>query len=79
MLTVLGLGFARTVFDDIVTVIATAPAFGAAALTLTAVALDLVGLRLAQLPVAFAASALAGLGGLALFVVKGKRDRHAPA
>ena len=63
-----------------VTAIATAPAFGAAALTLTAVALDRLGLRLAELPVALAASALAGLGGFALLLVmKRKRDRQAPA
>jgi hypothetical protein len=74
MLTVLGLGYALVSFDDRVTAIATAPAFGAAALTLTAVALDRLGLRLAELPVALAASALAGLGGFALLVVM-KRQR----
>jgi hypothetical protein len=79
VLTVLGLGYALVSFDDRVTAIATAPAFGAAAVTLTAVALDRLGLRLAELPVAFAASALAGIGGLALFVVKRKRDRRTPA
>jgi hypothetical protein len=79
MLTVLGLGYALVSFDDLVTAIATAPAFGAAALTLTAVALDRLGLRLAGLGVALAASALAGLGGLALLLVmKRKRDRQAP-
>jgi hypothetical protein len=80
LLAVLGIGFALVVFDDTVTAIATAPAFGAGALTLTAVALDLLGLRLAELPVALAASALAGLGGFALLLVtKRKRDRQAPA
>ena len=80
VLTVLGLGYALASFDDIVTAVATAPAFGAAALTLTAVALDRLGLRLAGVPVALAASALAGLGGFALLlVVKRKRDRQAPA
>ena len=80
LLAVLGLGFALVVFDDLVTAIAAAPAFGAAALTLTAVALDRLGLRLAELPVALAASALAGLGGFALLLVtKRKRDRQAPA
>ena len=80
LLAVLGLGFALVVFDDLVTTIATAPAFGAAALTLTAVALDRLGLRLAELPVALAASALTGLGGFALLLVtKRKRDRQAPA
>jgi hypothetical protein len=80
VLTVLGLGYALASFDDRVTAIATAPAFGAAALTLTAVALDRLGLRLERIPVALAASALAGLGGFALLlVVKRKRDRQAPA
>jgi hypothetical protein len=73
----LGLGYARAVFDDPVTAVATSPAFGAAALTLTAVALDRLGLRLEGTPIAFAASALAGLGGFALLVVKPKRDRKA--
>jgi hypothetical protein len=76
LLTLLGLGYARAAFDDLVTAIATAPAFGAAALTLVAVALDATGLRLEGLSVALAASALAGLGGLALRV-KGKRDHQA--
>ena len=79
LLTVLGLGYALVSSDDLVTAIATAPAFGAAAITITAVALDRLGLRLADLPVAFAASVLAGLGGVALLVVKRKRDRRTPA
>ena len=80
VLAVLGLGYALASFDDTVTAIATAPAFGAAALTLTAVALDRIGLRLEGLGVAFAASALAGLGGFALLLVmKRKRDRQASA
>lgn len=79
LLTVLGLGYARASFDELVVVIATAPAFGTAALTLAAVALDRLGLRLAGLGVALAASVLAGLGGLALLVVKRKRDRQALA
>jgi hypothetical protein len=79
LLIIVGLGYALAAFDDLVVAIATSPAFGAAALTLTAVALDRIGLRLAGLGVAFAASALAGLGGFALLVVKRKRDRQAPA
>jgi len=76
VLTLLGLGFALATFDDTVTAIATAPAFGAAALTLTAVVLDRLGVRLERVPVALAAAVLAGLGGLALLVVvKRKRDR----
>jgi len=80
VLTVLGLGFALASFDDTVTAIATAPAFGAAAVTLAAVTLDRLGLRLAQIPVVLAASALAGLGGFALLLfVKGKGDRQTPS
>jgi hypothetical protein len=78
LLTLLGLGYASAVFDDLVTAIATAPAFGAAALTLVAVALDRVGLRLEGLSVALVASALAGLGGFGLlFLVKREWDRQA--
>jgi hypothetical protein len=80
VLTFLGLGYARSVFDDAVTAVATAPAFGSAAITLAAVALDRVGFRLESTPVAIAASVLAGLGGLAAFlVVQRQRDREAPA
>jgi hypothetical protein len=79
-LSVIGLGYARVTFEDTIVAIATSPAFGAAAVTLAAVLLDRVGLRLESTPVAFAASALGGLGGLALFlVVQRQRDRRAPA
>jgi hypothetical protein len=80
VLTVLGLGYALVSFEDLVSAVATAPAFGAATLTLTAVTLDRLGLRLERVPVALAASALAGLGGVALLLfMKRKRDREAPA
>lgn len=79
VLTLLGLGYARSVSDDAVTVVATAPAFGAAAVSLIAVVFDRMGLRLDSTPVTLAASALAGLGGLAvLLVVQRQRDREAP-
>lgn len=78
VLTALGFGYARAVFDDGLTAIATAPAFGAAAVTLAAVALDRLGLRLESIPVAVAASALGGLGGFALLlVVQRQRDDRA--
>jgi hypothetical protein len=79
LLLVLGFGYARAVFEDVATALATAPAFGAAAITVAAVALDRLGLRLHDLPVALVASALAGLAGLAVFLVKGQRDRQATA
>ena len=80
LLSVIGLGYARAASDDLVVAIATAPAFGAAAVTLAAVALDRMGLRLESVPVALAASALGGLGGLAAFVVvQRQRDRETPA
>ena len=80
MLTFLGLGYASAAFQDSIVAIATAPAFGAAAVTVAAVALDRMGLRLDSTPVALAVSLLAGLGGLAAFlVVQRQRDRGAPA
>jgi hypothetical protein len=80
LLAILGLGYALSASDDLITALATSPAFGAAALTLAAVALDSLGLRLADLPVALAASAIAGLGGVTLLlVVKRQRDREAAA
>jgi hypothetical protein len=81
LLTILGLGYAFASFDDRATAVAAAPAFGTAALTIAAVLLDLLGLRLAELPVALATSALAGLGGLVLFLLvrQRQRDRHATA
>lgn len=77
VLALLGLGYALAVFDDAVTAIATAPAFGAAAVSIAAVALDAIGLRLYDLWVAVAASALAGLGGLAFLVAQRRRARDA--
>jgi hypothetical protein len=80
VMSVVGLGYARASSDDRIVAIATAPAFGAAAITLAAVALDRIGLRLESMPVALAASALAGLGGLTAFlVVQRQRDRQSPA
>jgi hypothetical protein len=79
LVTILGFGYAFASFHDRVTAIATAPAFGTAALTIVAVLLDLLGLRLADVPVAFGASALAGLGGLALFLLVRQRERDRDA
>lgn len=80
VLSLLGLGYGGAAFEDPIVAIATAPAFGATAVTLAAVALDRMGLRLESTPVALAASVLAGLGGLAAFLaVQRQRDREAPA
>jgi hypothetical protein len=80
LLGALGLGYAATAFHDSVTAVAAAPAFGTAGLTLVAVALDAAGLRLQTLGVALAASALTGLGGVALLLfVKSQRDRQPAA
>ena len=79
LLAVLGSGYARSVFDDVATAIATAPAFGAAAVTLVAVLLDTFGLRLEDVGVALAASALAGLGGFALLLLTQRARAREPA
>ena len=79
LMTVLGLGYARSVFDDIVTALAAAPAFGTASLTLAAVVLDSVGLRLQGSGVALAASALAALGGVALLLATKRTRANQPA
>jgi hypothetical protein len=74
LLAVLGLGYALAAFHDLVLALATAPGFGGASLSLTALVLDRIGLRLEGLGVALAASALAGIGGFVLFLLA-KRDR----
>jgi hypothetical protein len=79
VLGVLGLGYAWVAFGDPVSAIATAPAFGAATVSLAAVALGAIGLRLYDLRVALAAPALAGLGGLALRVAERRRHREPTA
>jgi hypothetical protein len=79
LLAVLGFGYARSVFDDTATALATAPAFGTASVTLVAVALDTVGLRLEGSGVAIAASALAGLGGVALLLATQRTRARQPA
>ena len=80
VLFVVGIGYASAASDDAIVAVATAPAFGAAVITLAAVALDRIGLRLDSIPVGLAAAGLAGLGGLAaLLVVQRQRDRETPA
>ena len=77
VLTVLGFGYARAAFGDLVTAIAASPAFGAAAISVSAIAFDASGFRLLDVRVAFAVSAVAGLGGLAVLVVQRQRGREA--
>jgi hypothetical protein len=79
LLGVVGLGYASAAFADAAAVLATAPAFGAAGLTIAAVALDRFGLRLQNLGVTIAAAVLTGLGGLAVFLVQRQRDRQSTA
>ena len=79
LLTVLGIGYARSAFDDFVVSIATAPAFGAAGLTIATVALDRIGLRLQNFGVTIVATVLTGLGGLTVLLVQRQRDRQASA
>jgi hypothetical protein len=75
ILAILGLGFAASTFEDLVTILAASPAFGAAAISLAAVALDAVGLRLRSVGVAIAAATLAGVGGLAWYLVAQRHRR----
>ena len=77
VLTVLGFGYARAAFGELVTAIAASPAFGAAAISVSAIAFDASGFRLLDVRVAFAVSAVAGLGGLAVLVVQRQRGREA--
>ena len=79
LLTVLGFGYARSTFEDAITAMATAPAFGAATVTLAAVVFDAIGLRLHTLWVAFAASALPGLGGVALLLLAQRTRERDPS
>lgn len=76
-LGVVGLGYAWAAVPDRLAAIAIAPAFGAAAVSIAAVGLDALGLRLYHLWVALAAVAAAGLGGLVLVVAQ-RRARHQP-
>jgi hypothetical protein len=76
VLTVLGFGYARAAFGDVVTALAASPAFGVAAISVSAIAFDASGFRLFDVWVAFAASAVAGLGGLAVLVVQRQRGRE---
>ena len=68
---VIGAGWARWAFGDRVAAATTAPAFGVAALTISALALDRLGMPLTGAWGPSSASALAGLSGYALSFFKG--------
>jgi hypothetical protein len=72
MLWIVGAGWAAWTFGDRVTAAATAPAFGAAVLTIVALALERVGLPLTGSWGPTLASALAGLGGYAFRFFQGQ-------
>ena len=70
-LWIVGAGWAGWTFDDRVAAAASAPAFGVAALTVTALTLERLGVPLDGWWGPALASALAGLGGYALRLVQG--------
>jgi hypothetical protein len=70
MLWVVGAGWARWAFADAVAAAATAPAFGVAATTIVALALERLGAPLASRWSAVAASVIAGLGGYVLLLLQ---------
>ena len=70
-LWIVGAGWAGWTFDDRVAAAASAPAFGVAALTVTALTLERLGVPLGGWWGPALASALAGLGGYALRLVQG--------
>jgi hypothetical protein len=72
LLWVVGAGWSRWAFDDHVAAMATAPAFGAATLTVVALTLERVGAPLDGRWGPALASVLAGFGGYALGRVQGK-------
>ena len=72
LLWVVGAGWSRWAFDDRIAAAATAPAFGAATLTIAALALERVGVPLDGRWGPALASILAALAGYALRLVQGK-------
>ena len=72
LLTVIGAGWSRWAFDDRIAAMATAPAFGAATLTIAALTVERAGVPLDGWWGPTLASALAGLAGYALRLVQGK-------
>jgi MFS family permease len=77
LLWLIGAGWSAWAFDDRVAAMSAAPAFGVAALTIVALALERVGVPLDVWWGAALASAVAGLGGYAIVVVQGRASVHA--
>jgi hypothetical protein len=76
LLWVVGAGWSRWVFDDLVSAATAAPAFGVATITVSALALERLGVPLTDRWGPVLASALAALGGYALRVVQGQPAQH---
>jgi hypothetical protein len=75
----IGFGWARAVVEDPVAATAVAPALGAGALVLSGIALERLGLAIEQVAGGWIASALAGAGGYAAWLVLERRSRSRPA
>jgi hypothetical protein len=76
--SVVGYGWARISTDDAVRAAAIAPAGGAAALVLVAVALDRTGVRIGDAAGAWGVSALAGGSGYLVWGILERRSRSRP-
>jgi hypothetical protein len=74
-----GFGWARAAGIDLVDALALAPAFGAGALILAAVLLDVLGVPLSSTGGALAASALGGAGGYLVWLILQRRVSPDPA
>ena len=79
LLWLVGAGWSRWAFDDPIASSASAPAFGAATLTIAGLALERLGVPLGGWWGPALASALAGLSGYMLLVVQRKAVEHAPS
>lgn len=74
-----GYGWARVGLEDRLDAAAVAPAFGAAVLTITSIALDRLGVRVDGTAGPVLASALSGASGYVLWLVLQRRGRARPA
>ncbi len=76
LLFVIGMGWAWWCMSDVTGALAIAPAFGVATLSISALALERLGLQIASPEVATVAAALAGGSGYALLALRTVRDRR---